>query len=151
MWILGAQQMRQRLLRNQVGATCVDPMKQIEPLHRRFQNSRQTYRARIIDADIEPTEFRHGLRDSFLYLLLIANVAHHRQRVAARRLNLLSRGVNRPWQRSMRRGRLGRYGDVRAITGRAQGDRQPDAARTAADEDRLATKSLAHLSPLVRV
>ena len=71
-------------------------------------------------------------------LRLVADVAQHRQRLAAGRLDLLGRRVDRARQFRMRLGGLGRDRDIGAVARRAQRDGQADAARAARDEQRLA-------------
>jgi len=82
---------------------------------------------------IEP-EPLDRLRDGGRDLVLVADVADHRQRVAARRLDLLGRGEHGPFQLGVRLGRLGDQRHVGAVPRRPQRDLQADAPAATRDE-----------------
>ena len=94
--------------------------------------------AGVVDADVDAAERLHRLVDGRLHLLLEADVAHERQRLAAGRLDLLGRRVDGAFELGVRLGRLGGDGDVGAVARRPQRDGEADAAAGAGDEQRLA-------------
>ena len=94
--------------------------------------------AGVVDADIDAAEFGDGLLDRRDHLRLVADVAQHRQRLAAGGADFLRRGVDGALELRMRLRGLGRDRDIGAVTRGAQRDRQPDAAAGAGDEQRLA-------------
>ena len=98
----------------------------------------QADRARVVDEDVDAAERCDGRGDRGLHRGLVADVAGDRQRLAAGLLDLRGRGVDRSRQLRIRRGGLGRDRDVGAVARGAHGDREPDAARAAGDEQRLA-------------
>jgi hypothetical protein len=67
--------------------------------------------------------------------VLVADVDHARQRLAAGGLDLVGCGVDRAGQLGVRLGGLGGDDDVGAVARRAQRDGQADAAAGAGDEE----------------
>jgi len=65
--------------------------------------------------------------DGALHVLFLAHVAHHRDALAARGFDVGDDRVHRPGQLGVRLGRLGQQYDGRAVLGRAERDRQPNA------------------------
>ena len=63
-------------------------MHQIVSLHGCFRCPRQEYRTRIVDENIEPSEFVDALRDRALHLILKSNVCNATDRIPAGILNL---------------------------------------------------------------
>ena len=89
---------------------------------------REVDRARVVDADVDAAEALDGLRDRGGHLLLVADVADDRQRLAARRLDRLGGGVDGALELRVRLGGLGDQRDVGAVARGAQRDREADAA-----------------------
>ena len=81
------------------------------------------------------------LRGGGSHLLLFADIHLQCQRLATRRLDRRSGGVDRPGQLGIGHAALGGNHDVGAIAGRAQGNRQTDAARGAGNEQGFAGKT----------
>ena len=94
--------------------------------------------AGIVDADVDAAEFGDGLLDRLHHLRFVADVAQHRQRLAAGGAHLVGRGVDGALQSRMRLGGLGRDRDIGAVTRGAQCNGEPDAAAGAGYEQRLA-------------
>ena len=128
-------QFRQAGLRAQVSAANVDAKHQVEALHRRGRRGRHADCAGVVDKNVDPAESLHRLRQRGLNARLFANVALHRQRPAARSLDLLRRAVDSAGQLGIGPGRLGRDHDVGAVGGGTQRNCQADAARRIGDEE----------------
>ena len=92
----------------------------------------------LLTQDVDAAELRDGRVDGRVHARLVADVADDRQRMTAGRLDFRRGGVDRSGKLRMRLGRLGRDDDIGAVARRAHGDGEPDAARAAADEQRLA-------------
>src|SRR5690606_25213720 len=119
------------LFRDEKGASRIDLVHQIVTLHIRFQRSGKLDRGSIVDADVYSTEPLDGLRHGFGHLGLVPYVAYDWQRPAPGLFDFFGRRIDGPRQLWMRLGRLGSNGNVGAVTGGAQCDRQTYAARTA--------------------
>ena len=104
-------------------------------------------RAGVVDADVDAAEALDRLRDRGRDLLLVADVADDRQRLAARLLDRLGRRVDRALELGMRLGGLRDQGHVRAVAGRANRDRKADAAAAAGDEEGLALRGSGRVIP----
>ncbi len=131
---------RQARLRAGVGAAQVDGQHQVDALHRRRPRAGQADRAGVVDQDVDAAEARDALGDRGSNHCLVANVARHRQRVAAGGLDRSGRGMDRSGQARIRFSRLGGDDHVGAVARRAQRDRKADATRRAGDEQRPARK-----------
>ncbi len=94
--------------------------------------------AGIVHDDVDAAEMRRGLIECCLHRRLLAHVDGERQRIAAGLFDLGCGGVNGAFQLGMRLDRLGGDGDIGAVGGGFQRDRQPNAARAAGDEQGLA-------------
>ena len=134
----GLLQMRNAHLRHQERAARVDLVHQVVALHVGLQRAGELDGAGIVDADVDAAEGLDGSCDGVGDLRLLADVADDRQRLAAGLLDLLGRRVDRARQLRMRLGGLGRDRHIGAVARRPQRDGQPDAARAAGDEQRLA-------------
>ena len=109
--------------------------------------------AGIVDADVDAAETLDGLCHGLGHLRFLADVAQHRQRLAAGLLDLLGGGIDRARQLRMRLGGLGRDRDIGAVARGAQRDRQPDAARAAGDEQAscpLSDMKVSFAGPILR-
>ena len=84
--------------------------------------------AGIVDADVDAAEFGDGLVDRRDHLRLVADVAEHRQRLAAGGAHLVGGGVDRALQFRMRLRGLRGNRDIGAVARGAQRDRKPNAA-----------------------
>ena len=131
-------QMRDGVLRHHEGAARVDRLHQVVALHVGLGDRRARDGAGVVDHDVEAAERRDRLLDGGLDRVLVAHIDDERQRPAAGLLDLLGGGVDRAFELGMRRLGLGGDGDVGAVARRPQRDREPDAARGAGDEQRLA-------------
>ena len=99
-------------------------------------------RRRVVDAHVDPAEPLDRLGSTAATTcVLVADVADDRQRLPARRLDLLGRGVDRALELGVGLGGLGDQRDVGAVAGRPQRDGQPDAAAGAGDEQGLVGES----------
>ena len=138
MRVLGFAQVRHACLGDEKRAARVDAEHQIEPLCRRLLDAAERQRAGVVDADIDAAERGDRCLDGARDLVLEADVARQRQRAAARRLDLGDRRVDSAFELGVRLLRLGDDGDVGAVTRRALGDGEADAAARPGDEQRLA-------------
>ena len=136
--VRGLLEVRDARLRHQERAARVDLVHQVEPLHVGGERAGQLDGAGVIDADVDAAEPLERLLHRLCDLRLLADVAQHRQRLASRRFDLVRRRVDRARQLRMRLRGLRRDRHVRAVLRSAQRDRQPDPARPARDENRLA-------------
>ena len=144
--------MRDRVFGDHVGAARIDLVHEIETAHVGLGNAGKLDGAGIIDDDVERTERRRSFVDRVLHRLFVAHVDHERQGAAARLLDLLGGAVDRAGELGMRRLGLGGDRDIGAVARGFQRDRQPDAARGAGDEQRLAVKRRHRvLLPQIRV
>ena len=107
---------------------------------------REVDRARVVDADVDAAEALGRLRDGVRDGVGVAHVADDRQRLPAGRLDLLGGGVDRAGQLRVGLGGLGQQRHVGAVAGRAQRDREADAAAAAGHEQGPVFQ--AHPSPL---
>jgi hypothetical protein len=119
-------------------AAGVDRLHQVIALDLQRLGAGQVDRRGVVDAHVDPAEPLDGLRDGPLHLGLVADVADHRQRVAACGFELLGGGVHRPLELGVRFGRLGDQRDVGAVPRRPQRDGQADATAATRDEQGLA-------------
>ena len=119
------------------GAARINLMHQIEALHVGLGDRGQRNRARVVDDDVERAEARHGLGDRALDRGLVADVDHQRQGQPAGLFDCRRRRMDRAFELGMRGLGLGRDRDIGAVAGGAQRDREPDAARSAGDEESL--------------
>jgi hypothetical protein len=129
---------RDARLRHEERAARVDVLHEVVALHRQLLGAGDGDRARVVDDDVDAAEPLDRLRDGARHRLLVADVAHDRQGLAARRLDRLGSGVDRALELGVRLGGLGDQRDVRAIAGGALRDREADAAARAGDEHGLA-------------
>ena len=89
----------------------------------------------LLTHDVDAAEVLDGGVDGALHVLFLAHVADHRDALAAGGLDVGHGGVHGAWQLGVRLGGLGQQHDVGALLGRAQRDRQPDAAAAAGDDE----------------
>jgi len=129
--------MRQGQLRAQEGPARIDLHHQVVALHLGRQRARERNGAGVVDADVDSAECGDALRHRSGGLLLVADVADQRQRLAAEGDDLLGGAEDRPGQLGVRLGRLRREDDVGAVARQPARDRQADAAAGAGNEDRL--------------
>jgi hypothetical protein len=125
---------RQGRFRAEEGAAGVDLVHEVVALHLGVQRVGERDRARVVDADVDAAEGRDALLDRGADLLLVADVADDRQRLAAGGGDLLGGAEDRPRQLGVRLGSLRREDDVGAVAGEPRGDRQADAAARARNE-----------------
>ena len=109
-------QMRDAIFRHHEGAAGIDAHHQVEPLHVGSLRIGQADGAGVVDTDIDAAEFDDGLLDRRDHLRLVADVAQHRQRLAAGSANFLRRGVNGAFEFWMRLSGLRRNRDIGAVT-----------------------------------
>ena len=132
-------EMRDRVFRDHEGAARVDLVHQVEALHLgRLASVVRLIALALLTRMSMPPNVAAVLSIAAFTRLLVAHVDWQRQRLAAGRLDLRGRGVDRARQLRMRLGGLGRDRDVGAVARRAQRDGEPDAARGAGDEEGLA-------------
>ena len=128
--------MRQGSFGQKVGATCVDRVHEIELLHRQVLDWGEVDGAGIVDDDVDPPEGLNGLRDRLGDGFVAADVTDDRQGLAAGRLDLLGRSVDRALELRMGFRGLRQQRDIRPVLGCAQSDRQSDSTAAAAHDDR---------------
>ena len=140
--------MRQRVLRDHEGAARVDLVHQIEALHLGLRRRRSRLIAEALLTTMSMPPNVSAVRAiASCDGGLVADVDGERQRLAAGRLDLLGGGVDRAFELRMRLGRLRGDGDVGAVARGAERDGEPDAARGAGDEERLAGEAHAVMPP----
>ena len=127
------------------GPARVDVLHQVVALHLERLGAGEGDRRRVVHAHVDSAEALDRLRHRRGHLLLVADVADDRQRLAAGRLDLLGGRVDRALELGVRLRGLGDQRDVGAVASGAQGDRQPDAAAGAGDEEGLA-REVGHLA-----
>ena len=103
-------------------------MHQIEALHIGRLRVAQLDRAGIVHDDIDAPEGLGGLGDRLDDALLVADIDHQGQALAAGRLDLGGGGVDRAGELGVRLGRLGRDGDIGTVPRCPERDGEADAA-----------------------
>jgi len=126
------------MLRHHEAAAGVDPHHQVVAAHVGRLDRGELDGAGIVDDDVEAAERLHSLVEGRLDRVLVANVAGDRKRLAAGLGDFRRCGVDCAFKLGMRCHRLGGDGDIGAVGGRLERDRQPNAARSAGDEQGLA-------------
>ena len=94
--------------------------------------------AGIVDHDIDAAEIARGRVDRGFHRGLVAHVDGERQRLAAGLFDRGGGGVDGAFELGMRLDGLGGDGDIGAVGGGLERDRETDAARAAGDEQGLA-------------
>ena len=130
----------QRVFRHHEGAARVDLLHEIVAAHVGRGDRRELNGAGIVDHDVDAAEARGRLLDRRLHRRFLAHVDGERQGVPAGLFDLGGGGVDGAFELGMRVHRLGGDGDIGAVGGGFERDRQPYAARAAGDEKRFALK-----------
>jgi hypothetical protein len=91
----------------------------------------------LLTTNVERAEARDGLGDRARDRGLVAHVDNQRQGLAAGLFDCLRRRMDRAFELGMEGLGLGRDRDIGAVAGGTQRDREPDAARSAGDEEGL--------------
>ena len=139
------------VFRHHEGAARVDPKHQIEALHVGLRGIGELDGAGVVDHDVEAAEMRHGLIEGRLHCGFLAHVDGERERVAAGLFDLGRGGVDGAFELGMRLDGLGGNGDIGAVGGGFERDREPDAARAAGDEQGLALQRHWWLPAVLRI
>src|SRR5207248_8084817 len=123
-------------------AALVDLVHQVVSLPLGGQRPGQLDRRRIVHADVDTPECLDGLLDCSKDACFVADVDDERQRLAARRFELLRGGEDGSGQVLVRLRGLRGDRDVGAVACGAQRNREADATARAGDEQGLARQGL---------
>jgi len=132
--VVGRAQVGEAGLRHDERAAAVDVQHEVVALDRQVGDRHERDRARVVHAQVDAAEAVHRLRHRRRHLVLEADVADDGQGLAAGRLDLRRRGVDRAGELGVRLVGLGHQRDVAAVGGNALGDLEADAAARARDE-----------------
>ena len=147
----GFREIGNGVFRHHEGAARIDLMHQIEAAHVGLRNRRELDGAGIVDHDVDAAEARRGLVERGLHRGFLAHVDLQSQRPPAGFLDLGGGGVDGAFELGMRLNCLGGDGDIGAVGGGLERDRQPDAARAAGDEQGLALQRHCHSPRKIRL
>ena len=128
----------------QIGSARIDLMHQIETLHVEFVDAAQIDGAGVVDQNIDAAKGFDGFLHRRLDLIVEADIAGQRQRLAAGRFNLRRRRIDRAGDLGIFRNAFRRNGDLCAIARGAFGDGETDATAGAGDEKRFAFERAGH-------
>ena len=121
----------QRQFGQQEGSTDVDVLHEVVPLHVHGVCAGQVYGRGVVYHDVDAPETLDGGGDRCGDVVIIADVPHQRQGLAAGGDQLLGSRKDRAFEFRVRIAGLGHQDDVGAVARRAGGDGQPDAAASA--------------------
>ena len=123
-------------------------MHQIIALHRRLERAGQADGGGVVDKNINPAEGPGRLGHCRLDQLLLAHIDDKRQGLAARRLDLLRRGVDGAGQLGMGLSGFGRNHHIGAIGSGPLADSEADPPACTGNKEGLSLKISHRISPL---
>ncbi len=126
---------RQRELGQQEGAADVDVLHKVIAFHVNRVSAGEVYRRGVVDHDVDSAKAFDGGGNCRGNVAVVADVPHERQRLAAGCFQLFGGREDRSLQLGVGFSGLGHDDDIGAVTGRAGGDCQADAAAAAGHQD----------------